>query len=161
MCDSNLGVGFPIVDGPRARIDSSFRIKWGDGAQAEAKISTKSVRRSRLARWRLAIPVVLANLLLILHPPSVSAGATLLRYPYLTDLTSSHVIVNFATDTAPGTLSATVAKGAFGDTLVCPGSVPATGTPITVGNTPGIPVQGLTGRPSQQHEVHLYSLPGG
>ena len=90
---------------------------------------SKLARESRSGR-SLATSVVLANLLLLIGPRAVSAAPSLVRYPYLTDLQPSHVIVNFATDTvAP---AATVSWRAGPGASCADSSVTATGTSMQV-----------------------------
>lgn len=87
-----------------------------------------------MGRVRLVLTVLACATLLVLavpSGPSDAAAASLRRYPYLTDLVTTNVTINWATTTAVSAGSATY--GVVGSESCTAHSVQATSTPITVG----------------------------
>lgn len=87
-----------------------------------------------MGRARIVLAVLACAALLALVVPSVpsdAAAASLRRYPYLTDLVTTNVTINWATTTAVSAGSATY--GAVGSESCTAHTVQATSMPITVG----------------------------
>jgi hypothetical protein len=89
--------------------------------------------RSRIVLSATAVAICAAVIGLPSTPASAAVASELRRYPYLTDLVTSNVTINWATTTSLSTGSATY--GRVGSESCTAHSVTATRTSITVGST--------------------------